>query len=427
MPLAPSQGRGNAVPVHAASAALPVRTFLRAPVASIASQAVGLLQLGLLLLRAGANQATDAFYYLFSLGMVSITGIIVGVVYPSLLNHERLSRSDLRSIRNAVPVLSLLMVGGGAAWLGVNDRLGSGLYALVALSGANAVVQARLWFRAVAAEAGGQAVWIAGVALPANIIAVAALAPQWRTPELAVTAMAGGLLAGNIGLLLIMERRRVGDDVVRDSPDASSRKGSTWFLGTACSAFVAQTVMQSLAVLLPAASLTLLNLANKLVGSIAAAFVNATMPLLVHGRTESPTMARRFLRVVVLVEAVGGVALLVGTYFLRPDFILPAFVVGVWLVGSGASAVAQRMAFRFLPAPEVAKRQMATVAVIVPFALISSWTSGFSLLVLLCAYALSDLATAMLLLGPLKDRRIGAPLAAASVAVAAIWASSLLQ
>ena len=45
--------------------------------------------------------------------------------------------------------------------------------------------------------------------------------------------------------------------------------------------FVAQTVMQSLAVLLPAASLTMLNLANKLVGSISATFVNATMPLLV--------------------------------------------------------------------------------------------------------------------------------------------------
>jgi hypothetical protein len=296
------------------------------------------------------------------------------------------------------------------------------------ISGVNAVVQARLWFRAIAAEAGGQAVWIAGVALPANIVAVAALAPAWSAPELAVTAMVGGLLVGNLGLLLVMGRQQVGDDILRDSPmNARSRKGLAWFLGTASFAFVCQTILQSLAVLLPAASLTILNLAIKLVSSISASFVNATMPLLVHGRTDSPSMARRFLRIVVLAEAVGAIVLVAGTHLVRPDLLVPAVVVAVWLVGSGASAVSQRMAFRFLQAREIAKRQMALLGVVVLLALASSWTDRFTLSVLLCAYAALDVVSATLLLWPLKDRRMAAPLGAATLTVAAVWVSTLVH
>lgn len=404
-----------------------LRKVLRAPAMSIASQGVGVLQLGLLLLRAGANEATDAYYYLFNMGMLSISGIVVGVVYPSLLNQQRLSRSDLRWLRNLVPVLCLLIVGGGAAWLAVNGRLGQGLYLLAVLSGANAVVQARLWFRAVAAEAGGHAVWIAGVALPANIMAVVALAPPWPAPNLAVTAMTGGLLVGNIGLLVVMRRRCVGDDVlVHGAAVTGSRSGSAWFLGTAGVAFVSQSVMQSLAVLLPAAGLTLLNLATKVVGSISAAFVNATMPMLVHERTDSTAPARRFLRIVMLTEALGGSLLVVGTHLVRPEFTTAAVVVAVWMVGSGAAAVAQRMSFRFLPAQDVARRQIASVVVVVPLALLSAWDRHFTLTVLLCAYAAIDVLTGALLLWPLKDRRMGAVLVAGAAALAATWIGSIV-
>jgi hypothetical protein len=165
----------------------------------------------------------------------------------------------------------------------------------------------------------------------------------------------------------------------------------------------------------------------KIVGSISATFVNATMPLLVHGRTDSPALARRFLRVVVLVEALGGGLLVVAAHLIRPDIIVPALVVAIWLVGSGAFAVAQRMAFRFLPAQDVAKRQMAPLVVLVPLALVSSWGDGFTLAVLLCAYAAIDVVTGALLLWPLKDRRMGAVLAVAMVALTVVWAGSMLN
>src|SRR3712207_7156628 len=41
------------------------RAVVRGPVAATASQAAGLLQIGLLLLHGGATDATDAYFYLF--------------------------------------------------------------------------------------------------------------------------------------------------------------------------------------------------------------------------------------------------------------------------------------------------------------------------------------------------------------------------
>ena len=400
---------------------------LRGPIVSVASQGVGMVQILLLLLRAGANEATDAYYYLFNLGLVPITGIVVGVVYPSMLNDERMSRLDLKRLRTAVPILCALMVAGGSGWLEINGRLPRDLVPLAALSCANAVIQARLWFRAVAAEAGGQAMWIAGVALPPNVVAVAVLLPPWSSPTGAVTGMVAGLVLGNLGLLAVMNRRRVGDDVILAAPlTGGSRRGTGWYFGSAVFAFASWTILQSLAVLLPAASLTIINLAYKVVGSISATFVNATMPLLVHSRTESPALARRFLRVVAVSAILGGTALVIGTWLRRPDLVVPAFVVGIWLVGSGSNAVAQRMAFRFLRPRQSSRPQMMVIAAVVGAALASAHSPAFSVTVLLCAYATIDGTAATTLLWPLKDRKMSAILALAVAALAVLWLSTVL-
>jgi hypothetical protein len=384
-------------------------------------------QILLLLLRAGANEATDAYYYLFNLGLTPITGIIVGVVYPSMLNAERLSRLDLKRLRTAVPILCVVMVTGGSGWLAINGRLPPELVPLAALSSANSVIQARLWFRAVAAEAGGQAMWIAGVALPPNIVAVAILVAPWSSPTGAVTGMVTGLVFGNLGLLAVMNRQRVGDDVILAAPlTGGSRRGTGWFFGSAAFAFASWTVLQSLAVLLPAASLTIINLAYKLVGSISTTFVNATMPLLVHSRTDSPALARRFLRVVVVSAVLGGTALVIGTWLRRPDLLVPAVVVAIWFVGSGSNAVAQRMAFRFLRPHQASRPQMLVIAAVVGAALASAHSPAFSVTVLLCAYANIDGTSAATLLWPLKDRRMSAVLALAMLGLAVIWLATVL-
>jgi hypothetical protein len=395
--------------------------WLRAPVVSAASQGIGVVQLLLILARAGTNNATDAYFYLFNLGLVPVNCIVVGTMYPSLLNSHRISRAGLVGIRRAAPLLCAAFVLGGALWLSWHGRLTGSLYPLVALSVLNAVLQARLWFRAVAAEAGGNALWIAGVALPANAAAVAALAAPWHSAELAMSTMVAGLIVGNAVLLVVMARRRVGSAVIDAAPPVGSGGGgSWWFLTLSSSEYLAQMVLQSLAVLLPASGVSLLNIANKIVNSVSGTFVNATMPILVHQDTDSPAAARRFLRIVAVAVAVGGIVLALGTGLLRRELLVPAIVVAIWLVCSSASAIAARMSYRFL-GPTASSRTIGVVVGVVVLAALSAHGAHFTLTMLLCAYAAIDGAAAMLLLWPLRDRLMSMVLCGALAWIGALW------
>jgi hypothetical protein len=401
-----------------------LRTALRAPVISLTSQIAGLVQLVLILVRAGTNEATDAYFYLFNLGMVPIFCIVVGMMYPALLNEHKLSRAGLERIRWVTPLICTLFVAGGSLWLQWHGRLGAGLIGIAIFSGANSLVQALIWFRAVAAEAAGNALWISGVALPANLLAVLSLLYPWSSAHSAMTVMTGALLFGNIGFLIYLDRRRIGSSVIDSAPlTGTSAGGPFWFLSLASLQFMGQTFLQSLAVLLPPSTVTLLNIGYKIVGSVSATFVNATMPSLIHQQTDSPHAARRFLRIVVVVVAAGGIAIALGTKIVRPELLAPAVVIAIWLITSSAAAVASRMSFRFLP-PNATTRTMVVLVTVVALAVLSSRGGGFDLTVLLCAYAALDGASAMLLLWPLRDRVMSLVLAGALVALATGWIAS---
>jgi hypothetical protein len=391
---------------------------------SLSSQAVGLVQLLLILLRAGTNQATDAYFYLFTLGLAPITCVVVGVMYPSLLNERRITRRGLVRIRRITPLLSLFFVTAGSMWLLANGRLSGQLVGVAIACAVNSMIQARLWFRAVATEAGGNAFWVAGVALPANLLATAVLLFPWNTPAITMIAMTCGLAVGNAGLLIFMALRRIGDSVLDSVPDHTETKGaSLWFLSLASIAFLGQTLLQSFAVLLPASSITLLNVGIKVVGSMSATFVNAIMPLIVHQGTDSSRSARRFLRIVTVAVASAGILLVVVAWMIRPDLLISSVVIALWLIASAAVAVAGRMSFRFL-APHASVRTIVVVVTIVALTAFSSGYPGFSLNVLLCAYAAIDAAAGMLLLWPLKDRQMSVVLAGVIVCLCAIWVSN---
>jgi hypothetical protein len=399
-----------------------IKAISTAPALSLSSQLVGMAQLALLLLRVGANEATDAYFYLFNLGMVPIHGIIVGVMYPSLLNEERLSKRNIATIRWLTPLICLTAVAAGAGWLWANDRLQESLFLLVLMCMANAVVQARLWYRAVAAEAGGNASWIAGVALPPNLIATIALLISWQSATAAISAMVGGLLLGNLGLLGVMASRAVGQSVVeRQASVLPFRRGPLWFFSMASSGLVARTVLQSLAVFLPPSSITLLNVAFKIVSSVSATFINATMPLLVHSESDSLRPGRRFLRVVTIVVIASAAVTLSAVGLFEHEYLLPATVTAAWLVGSSAAAVANRMSYRFLTPRAMGTRSMPVLAVIIGSAVLTSYQPGFTLIALLCAYAAIDGANAALLLWALKDRLISVLNATLVLGVVGIW------
>ncbi len=400
-----------------------VARVIRGPVASAASQAAGLLQVVLLLLQGGATNATDTYFYLFAIGLTPTQILIVGVMYPLLLNGDSLTRRGLMRIRITTPLLAATSVLVAYAWLAVNRDTGGALHIVAAVMSVNAVLQALLYYRASAAEAGGEALWISGIALPANLAACLSLTWPWASSTVATTAMVSALTVGNVACLWFLTRRRIGQHVLDAvTTSGASTRGSTWFFAKSAVGYLSHVVLSSVAVTLPASGVTLLSLANRLVGAVATTLTNAVMPSLVHRSTEAPTAARRFLRVLIACLTALGVAATVTTGMLAAEHVVAAAVVARWVAASSAAAVAQRTSFRFLPARAAGTTMVAVLIIVAGTAAISG-TPGFDVVVLLCAYAALDASTAGLLLWRLKDRSAGIVALLALVALAGvIWA-----
>jgi len=403
-----------------------LRSILKGPGLSLGSQIVGLVQLLLLLWRAGANEATDAYFYLFSLGMLPIQVLIVGVMYPLLLNTERISRKGIRRVQWTTPTLSVVLMLGGAGFLYANGRLPLELLPLAGMSLINAFVQALLWFRSVTAEAGGNPRWNAAIALPANALALLTLLIPFDSPAIVVTTMVAALVTGNLLLLAFAIRGRIGADVIAAAPEMPAKgRGAHWFFAKATVGYVGLVILQSLAVLLPPSTVTILNVGAKIVGSIAATFVNAVMPVIIHHQTESIGPSKRFLRGLVGILAGLSILAVFVVATLDGSLLVQAICVGLWIVASTSAAIAQRMSFRFLP-PSASRITIVTVPLVVLLALASSIAPGFQLVVVLCAYATLDGITATFLLFALRDRLMSWVLVVTCAVLAGIWIAALV-
>ena len=404
-----------------------IRRYLGAPGLSLASQVVGLLQLAALLWIYGPSNATDAYFYLFNLGNLPTQILIVGVLYPLLINDDRVTRKRAVKFGIWVPACAPLVVAIGTAWLVVNGRVTAALVPIIILAAINAVLQARLWFYAVIAEAGGVPHWIAAVALPANFLATVTLLFPWGSSMSSVTAMMVALTIANGAFLVATVRSRISIRVMQELPEIPTRRrhAQWWFFAKSGTSYGGLMVIQSLALILPPATLTLLTLPVKIVGSVSATFVNAVMPMLVHQATESPAAARKFLRIlVILLGPVGAAGVAVSAMF-APDYFLEVLVVSLWLVASAASAVAGRMAYRFLE-PKASRVTMVVVPAIVIGVSASTLSSSFGLLALLCAYAAVDAASSFLFLVSLRDRLMAVICGVLTTALALIWVGSLV-
>ncbi|SDC46653.1 hypothetical protein [Nocardioides lianchengensis] len=400
--------------------------LFRGSALSLASQGIGVIQLFALLWRTGATNATDAYFYLFNLGLLPTQILTVGVMYPMMLSDDRLSRPGARRLMLAVPALSIASVLAGSGWLAAAGRVPDSLLPVVVLAAANAAVQAVLWQRAMAAAASGSPEWEAAVALPANLLATAVIAVPLSSSTATVTAMMSALLIGNTGFLLAALYRKAGRPALDGLPEERTARRGThwWFLGKSGTGYGGLMVLQSLAVLLPTSALTFLSIAIKIVGSVAATFVNSVMPKLVHQGTTSPEGGRRFLRLTAATIAPVGVVGVIGVAVVRPDLTLGALVIALWLLASSSAATAQRMAFRFL-APSASRVTLVAVPVVVLLAAGSASRDSFELVTLLCAYAGVDALVGALLLLALRDRLMSAVVGAITGALVTIWVVTL--
>lgn len=413
---------GASVTSPIASAFAGARAISAAPLLAMSSQAVGMVQLFLMLLRHGATNATDVYLYLFNLGNLPNQIVAVGVLYPLLLSPERLSRRRARAIRILLPISATAVMLGGAAWLQVNGRFDGGTLLIALLCLINAWIQAGIWPMAVAAEASGDPRWMAGVALPANVVAcLGLLVPSFESTS-EVSSMVGGLVLGNVLLLALMLSKRVGSEVFLSlsAANGGGSRSQWWFGGKSAVGYGGLVVIQSIALILPPSSLTLVAIPTKVVGAISVALVNAVMPHFVNQKSSSSASGARFLGYVwigllPIVIVLGAV-----TQLTAPAWLSVVLVVGLWSFGSTGAAGAQRMAFRFLPASA-----SAVTMVVLPTIVVAVWatsiTGGLSVVSLLCAYALIDSISGAIWFQALKLKPFTLAMVLNSVVLLGMW------
>jgi hypothetical protein len=293
---------------------------------------------------------------------------------------------------------------GGTVLLIVSDRLPPNAAPMVALLVANGVITTSLWFTTLWLAAQGRATWFAGVALPANAVACVMLAMPWTTLSVRVIAMLVGLTLGNALLWLYFRIRRLGPRQEQlPIGSGSARATVTWFFAKSATGHVGLNAIQALALVLPASSITILSILTKVVGSISTTAINALMPTLVNANQSSQEPALRFLwRTSVPLSMF---LVVVSTIALVKTNVSVAYVaIGLgWLAAINANAVAQRLAYRFLP-PSASRVSILVMLVVLASLGTMAAFDALSLPLLVIGFVTIEAATAITLLWVLNVR-----------------------
>lgn len=417
----------------------------RAPAVAAASQFLGLVQIYLLTRQHGAGTASDAYFFLFSMSLLPTQVLLVGVAYPILLNSgSGAERRSVSQLQRLVPAVCVGSVAVGTAWLFHVHRLTDAIGVLVAACAANGFISAINWHRALRIAADGNAMWLAGVALPANAVACLAIIDPWNSASTRATAMVLGLLVGNLILCGAFVRANApvptatADVAIATglvprtlTPDrrgvelTARRRDDLWYLAKSVLGYAGGNVIQALALLLPAASVTILNVVMRLVGVLPTTVVSTLLPRVVNRASDAPDAALRLGRWI----AYGMYPILLACLALTSAKLVPdgpeVLVVSAWLIPASLNAIAHRVAYRFL-APAASVWSVVTTVLILTFLSLAAGASWFSLNVVLLSCMALDAVPGACILWTLKQRDLSVLCAAALAIACAAFATHMV-
>jgi hypothetical protein len=384
--------------------------YLHAPAVATLSQFIGLVQIVLLTRSGGAGRGSDAYFFLYSMAFLPTQILLAGLLYPLLLSQTGAAPQTLQRLKALTPWSCVLMVMLGVFWLWHLGHLTPQLYALAILSALNGFVAAKLWYHCLELTADGEVIWLAGIALPANLLACVSIGYAWTPSSLRATVMVGGLLIGNIALFAYLRATGRTKSAPRSAHSAAAAsaapRSSGWFLAKSITGYASQDALEALALLLPAASLTILNILNRIVGSISTAMVSSILPKLVNRDSATQTDAANFARWFAVLLAVPFCLVAATTLIVSIPYQEYVLTTLAWLLVSGMNVSAQRMAYRFL-APSASVLSIVSAAAVVVFVIAASLTPWFSLKILFVSAIALDALPATFLLWTLSERVIG--------------------
>ena len=249
-------------------------------------------------------------------------------------------------------------------------------------------------------------IWLAGIALPANLCACLVIVNAWTPSATRATIMVGGLLVGNLALLtyLVSSGRTRGSQVGQHPPvAATSQRSGGWFLAKSVTGYASGDALEAMALLLPAASLTILNIVNRIVGSVSTTLVSSILPKLINRSSTSRAGATTFGRWLAGLLSLPFCVVAMISIFVSLPYEQYVLATLAWLLTSGMNVSAQRLAYRFLPPAASVLSIASAVTVTVAVAVIAT-TSLFTLKVLFVGAIALDALPASFLLWSLSER-----------------------
>lgn len=416
---------------HAATAA-----FARVRLSALAgsAQALGLVQVLLVVHLALEPRDSDAYLYLLIWVQVPTQMVVVGVLNPTWL---RIGASPeprrLTQLARALP-FAVLIAGplGMLAYAALSGQPFSAVSLYAALGAVLAPLFALTWTAATRLAVDGFGAWLAGVTLIPNALGVAGLGAVWWIGSgidpvvvLLVTQIIG---YATVLALLIRTGSAVGAAyMLRDggrTPGGGARKaGVHYFAGQAAVSYGAGLVLQSATAALPAASLSILGIITRAVSGIQSLITNANLPSLVHTSSVDDRAPLRFLDRFLAVAGSAGAAAVVVSWYLRPAWTLYVAAVVGWILAAALNATVKRIAVRF-HSPRLTLITTAT-SISVTLALTGMLMTGhLTFTMVLFAYLLLDLVSGVWTAVRIRRLRVAALYLGACVVFAAVMVAA---
>jgi len=305
---------------------------------AVSSTGLSVLQAGLLLRVVGATRSADTFFVLFAFGQAVLTVGVVGILYPARLAEGGDSGRWRRplSLAAASGAASTAL---GAGLLLVEGYVAARVMTVAALLAASSAAAGAAGVLAVRRACAGRSSLLAGLAVPANATACAALLVPATS---SVVGMSSGLLVGNACLLACLlassgsQRARL-----RSAPADRHPAPSRWLAANATAGYAAALTLQAAAAQLPAGTATVYALGTRVVYAFLSIGLTSVLPMLVHWGSQEGDALRWTARRLLVPGTWVLLAIAMLSAVVLPAALPAAALLGWLLVAAGATLVVQ--------------------------------------------------------------------------------------
>ncbi|MCM3485084.1 hypothetical protein [Kocuria rosea] len=376
---------------------------------SLASQALGLLQVALLIWPDGGGLASDAYFLLTAWGMFPAQIILFGVMFPLWLrNGATREGTAIIAVFCVVLAAGLATIGSMVFLISAGKHYDLLLFHTIVFT-VYCVLQTVNTAFALRSASTGNALWLSILTLPSSVCACTLLIFSNQELSSATSLLGIGLCIGSViytGLFIAtgthnglrVDSVRTGAQPPGSDPRVGPPRGdSLWFFGKSVSGYGAGLFLQTVAATLPQSSLTTISVVSKIVGGFTSVVTSTNLPRLINATTKNDYAVTRFVhRFLWFGSVFSFIVVGIHVWFAGRGAGI-VLIAMMWLVVATISATEQRVYLRFRSARWSSVSIFVSAAVVI-FSLVLAGRGYLNVSVVLGLYVLLDFMVALVLL-----------------------------